>query len=114
MTKIIDARFVGKWQGCDDGKVTEGEINYWKVTRTSEGKFEIYFETHYNNGIQERSFENGFWYVENHVFYEYRESDEQTDAYKFEFISSLIIQFIEMNSENEKPYFFKDYKVFEN
>lgn len=114
MTKTIDARFVGKWKGSDEGKMVAGEINFWMMHRKSDGTFEIIFETHYEDGTAEQFFETGNWYVINDVFYEYRESDEQIDSYQFEFLSPQIIQFIEVNSETEDLYSFKDYKLIEN
>ena len=114
MTKTIDSRFVGKWKGSDEGKVIPGQINFWKKKKKINGTFEIIFETHYEDGTAEQFFETGNWYVIDDVFYEYRESDEQTDAYQFEFLSPQIIQFIEINSDNENLYIFKDYKLIEN
>ncbi len=114
MTKTIDSRFVGKWKGSDEGKVIPGQINFWMMHRKINGTFEIIFETHYEDGTAEQSFEAGNWYVIDDVFYEYRESDEQTDTYQFEFLSPQIIQFIEINSDNENLYIFKDYKLIEN
>lgn len=114
MIKTIDPRFVGKWKGSDEGKVIPEQINFWMINRKASGMFEIIFETHYEDGKVEQSFETGNWYVIDGVFYEYRESDEQTDMYQFEFLTPQIIQFIELNSKSENPYMFKDYKLIEN
>ena len=114
MTKTIDPRFVGKWKGSDEGKVIPEQINFWIMNRKSDGTFEIIFETHYQDGTVEQSFETGSWYVTDGVFYEHRDSDEQTDVYQFEFLSPQIIQFIEINPDKENSYIFKDYKLIEN
>lgn len=114
MAKTIDPRFVGKWKGSDEGKVIPGQVNFWMMNRKLDGTFEIIFETHYEDGTAEQSYETGNWYLIDDVFYEFRESDEQTDAYQFELLSPQIIQFIEINSETENPYMFKDYKLIEN
>jgi len=114
MTKTIDPRFIGKWKGSDEGKVNKGEVNFWVMTRKPNGTFEIIFETHYEDDAIEQMFDTGNWYVENNTFFERRESDNKTDSYQFEFLSSQIIQFFEINSEDQQPYMFKDYKVIEN
>lgn len=114
MTKIIDSRFVGKWKGSDEGKVLPGQTNFWLMNRKVNGTFEIFFETHYENGTIEQSSETGNWYVIDNVFYEYRQSDNHTDMYQFEFLSPQIIQYIEIDPNNQNPYMFKDYKLIEN
>lgn len=114
MTKIIDLRFIGKWRGTDEGRLTHGETNIWMMLRKPNGTFEITFETRYDNGSVENSTETGRWYIENDIFFEHRDSDDVTDAYYFTFFSSQIIQFVEVNTENEKPYTFNDYKMNEN
>lgn len=114
MIKTIDPRFVGKWRGSDDGKLIEEQVNFCIMNRNANGTFEIVFETHYQDGSTKQSFENGNWYVIDDVFYEYRESDNQTDVYLFEFLSPKIIQFIDINSKNLTPYMFKDYIIIYN
>nr|WP_297306686.1 hypothetical protein [uncultured Flavobacterium sp.] len=114
MTKKIEERFIGKWKGSDEGRVVPGQINFWIMDRKADGTFEIFFETHYDNGKIEQSYEDGIWYVIGDEFYEYRESDEKLDSYHFEFLSPRIIQFIDIDSDSETPYMFKDYKVIEN
>lgn len=114
MLNAVDNRFVGKWRGSDEGKVTQGEVNFWIMNRKYDGTFEMVFETHFEDGTFEQILEFGNWYVIYDVFHEYRESDQQTDSYQFEFISPHIIQFIEMNSDNKNPYIFKDFRLIEN
>lgn|SRR5690606_2149161 len=114
MTKIIDLRFVGKWKGSDEGKLISGQTNFWLMHRKEDGTFEIIFETHNENGTIEQSIETGNWFVENDLFFECRASDRQIDRYQFEFISTQIIQFIEIDSETNNPYIFKDYKIILN
>ena len=114
MSKIIDSRFVGKWKGSDEGKVIPGQINFWLMHRKSDGTFEIFFETHFENGAVEKSYESGNWYVIDCVFYEYRESDDHTDRYQYEFLSPQIIQYIEIDPQNQTPYMFKDFKLMAN
>lgn len=114
MKKTIDPRFVGKWKGSDQGKIFDGEINSWVMQRKSDGTFEIFFETYYEDGTKVQTHETGIWYVSNGIFYEYRDSDEDVDSYHFEFLSSKIIQFIEVDNSTNHLNMFVDYKLTEN
>ena len=108
----IDKRFVGIWQGTDNGSYNVGEVNSWIVNRAANGTFTIKFKTEYQNGSVERVEEKGVWWIEGELFYELKDQADTHDCYVFSFINAETIQFIDAQDEFEEPYTFLDRRMY--
>lgn len=96
--KKIDTQLIGTWGGEETNQQIEGFYKKWKMTRNGDGTFSISFFAQKGDFIQE-SLETGNWWVEGDIFYEYHNSSNKTDIYKYKIIDKNNVQFILSDSE---------------
>lgn len=102
--------FIGTWKGTDKGTLNEDETNNWLVTRTNEGLFFVEFTTYFRDGTIEKSSEKGLWYVEDDLFYEQRDGEDEADIYTYKVLSEKLISF----KDTISSYQFTDEKILLN
>lgn len=98
--KKIDTQLVGTWGGEETDQQIEGFYKKWKMIRNGDGTFSIDFFAQKGDFIKEYV-EKGNWWVEGDLFYEYHETSNKTDIYKYKVIDKNNVQFILSDSEME-------------
>lgn len=91
--KTIDKRLVGVWKGNESGNIVEGMSSEWEMTRKMDGTFSLDYKALLDGEIMEGN-ENGNWWIENGLFYEYHEVSGGTDIYNYEILNKRKIKFI--------------------
>jgi len=82
----FDKNLVGSFTGKEDGNQIEGMQKSWTMDRTEDGKFSIVFVIN-TFGIQQSFYEEGSWYTNDGVYYEYHDVSGLTDIYYYTVLS---------------------------
>lgn len=112
-SKQIDKRLVGVWEGIEKNNQIEGMTKEWKMTRKPEGEFILEFKVIINKRVQKIT-EEGIWWVENGIFYEFHDKSGKTDTYKYEILNKDQVKFkaIKLSVEHaNETYEFIDTRV---
>jgi len=108
--KKIDVRLVGTWVGEEEDKQVKGVVKKWEMQRDNTGKFRLFFKFTVEGEVRE-IVEDGTWWIENGLFYEYHNSSKLTDTYKYIVINSDLVKFEMQSSDvdfNSDEYIFLD------
>lgn len=108
--KKIDVRLVGTWVGEEEDKQVKGVVKKWEMQRDNTGKFRLFFKFTVEGKVRE-IVEDGTWWIENGLFYEYHNSSKLTDTYKYIVINSDLVKFEMQSSDvdfNSDEYIFLD------
>lgn len=90
--KVIDKRLVGVWKGNESGNLIEGMSSQWIMTRNLDGTFILAYKAELDGEIIEGT-ENGNWWIEDGLFYEYHDVSGGIDIYNYEVLNRKQIRF---------------------
>ena len=90
--KTIDSRLVGVWEGSEEDNQIKGVTKEWKMTRTKDGKFVLDFKATVFGEIQQ-IIEEGQWWIEDEIFYEFHNVSGKTDTYNYTVLNKDQIKF---------------------
>lgn len=90
--KTIDKRLVGIWKGSESGNIIEGMSSEWEMSRNSNGTFTLSYIANFN-GEKIEGIENGNWWIDNGLFYEFHEDSGLTDIYNYKVLNRQKIKF---------------------
>lgn len=90
--KTIDKRLVGIWEGSEADAQIEGMTKEWKMTRNPNGSFILEFVIKMFGQTEETN-EEGRWWVEDGLFYEFHTESGLTDIYNYKILNENEVQF---------------------
>ncbi len=94
--RIIDTRLVGTWTGEEKDQQIKGLTKKWVMTRNDKGVFKLDF-TMIVEGKENKTVEEGEWWIENGVFHEYHYESDKTDTYKYSMLNDKQVKFKSIN-----------------